>query len=151
MWLTMPSTSRPRSYTSGPNGSGRAAPNAPMSERQQMALVMQMHTSTQSNQSNQSQAGKKFSVNGQRIQQTNWLAWFVPIELSPGGNPGPSRSRDRNERGETILHTAAIKGDQETVKKQLEQGTNPNIVDFAGKYQCECSNCALNWVFTLLW
>lgn len=52
--MEMPSTSRPRNYTSGPNGSGRSAPNAPMSERQQMALVMQMHTS---NQTTQSQAG----------------------------------------------------------------------------------------------
>lgn len=53
-------------------------------------------------------------------------------ELSPGGN-GPARSRDRNERGETALHTAAIKGDVESVKKLLENSTDPNVADFAGK------------------
>lgn len=56
----MPSHPRPRNYTSGSNGSGRSAPNAPMSERQQMALVMQMHTSNQSNQGSQSQAGRLY-------------------------------------------------------------------------------------------
>lgn len=43
----MPSTSRPRIYQSGPSGSGRSgAPNTPMSERQQMALLMQMTSSS---------------------------------------------------------------------------------------------------------
>lgn len=46
----------------------------------------------------------------------------------------PARTRDRNERGETAIHVAAIKGDQEAVKKLLEQGMNPNVADFAGIY-----------------
>lgn len=54
------------------------------------------------------------------------------LELSPGSST-PARSRDRNERGETALHVAAIKGDQDTVKKLLEQGMNANVSDFAGK------------------
>lgn len=45
---------------------------------------------------------------------------------------GPARSRDRNERGETALHVAAIKGDQDGVKKLLEQGISVNVTDFAG-------------------
>lgn len=45
---------------------------------------------------------------------------------------GPARSRDRNERGETAMHVAAIKGDQEGIKKLLEQGMSPNVADFAG-------------------
>lgn len=53
------------------------------------------------------------------------------IELSPGGQ-GPARSRDRNERGETAMHVAAIKGDQDGIKKLLEQGMGPNVSDFAG-------------------
>lgn len=57
----------------------------------------------------------------------------VISELSPGGsNHGPARSRDRNERGETAMHVAAIKGDHEGVKKLLEQGMSPNVADFAG-------------------
>jgi ankyrin repeat protein len=56
--------------------------------------------------------------------------------LSPGGIVGgPARSRDRNERGETALHVAAIKGDQEGVKKLLEQGMSANVTDFAGIYE----------------
>lgn len=57
--------------------------------------------------------------------------WFVKIEISSGGH-GSVRSKDRNERGETGLHVAAIKGDQETVKKLLEHGMSPNVPDNAG-------------------
>lgn len=64
-------------------------------------------------------------------------------ELSPGSSSGggsgsntshngPARSRDRNERGETAMHVAAIKGDQDGIKKLLEQGMSPNVADFAG-------------------
>lgn len=56
---------------------------------------------------------------------------YLILELSPGGH-GPARSRDRNERGETGLHVAAIKGDHEGVKKLLDQGMSPNVADFAG-------------------
>lgn len=56
-----------------------------------------------------------------------------PIEINPGNaGHGPARSRDRNERGETAMHVAAIKGDQDGIKKLLEQGTSPNVADFAG-------------------
>lgn len=72
---------------------------------------------------------------------------FSATELSPGSssggggggssntsNNGPARSRDRNERGETAMHVAAIKGDQDGIKKLLEQGMSPNVADFAGKH-----------------
>lgn len=61
------------------------------------------------------------------------------IDAGPANNSssssghGPARSRDRNERGETAMHVAAIKGDQEGIKKLLEQGMSPNVPDFAGK------------------
>lgn len=43
----MPSTSRPRGFTGASSSSGgRSAPNTPMSERQQMALLMQMTSSS---------------------------------------------------------------------------------------------------------
>lgn len=32
------------------------------------------------------------------------------------------------------MHVAAIKGDQDGIKKLLEQGMSPNVADFAGKY-----------------
>lgn len=51
---------------------------------------------------------------------------------SPSGSSGGSRSRDRNERGETPLHLAAIKGDVEQVCKLLTHRADPNVADFAG-------------------
>lgn len=79
---------------------------------------------------------------------------FWGTELSPGsssgggsggassstGNNGPARSRDRNERGETAMHVAAIKGDQDGIKKLLEQGMSPNVADFAGKHDATPSH-----------
>lgn len=93
----MPSSVRPRG-----SGGGRAPPVTPMSERQQMALLMQMTS-----------AG---NIQGSR---------------SPSGNSGGAR-RERNERGETPLHLAAIKGDVEQVSKLLAHRVDPNVTDFAG-------------------
>lgn len=68
-----------------------------MSERQQLALLMQMT-----------------GGEGSRSPQHS------------------SRPRDRNERGETPLHLAAIKGDVELVSKLLSHRAEPNVGDFAG-------------------
>lgn len=54
-----------------------------------------------------------------------------PVNVQ-NNTPIVSRGRDRNERGETALHVAAIKGDLEQLNKLLEQGVNPNVADFAG-------------------
>lgn len=53
------------------------------------------------------------------------------VELSPNSQSG--KPKDRNERGETSLHICAKKGDFEGAKKLLEQGSNPNVSDFAGE------------------
>lgn len=45
---------------------------------------------------------------------------------------GPARYRDKNGRGESALHAAAIKGDFELARKLLDQGMNPNVTDNAG-------------------
>ncbi|KAI4471067.1 espin [Holotrichia oblita] len=95
----MPSSVRPtKSYSGG----SRTMPVTPMSERQQLALLMQMTSSS--------------SDSGSRSPST--LTNF--------------RSRDRNERGETPLHLAAIKGDVEQVCKLLAHRADPNVADFAG-------------------
>lgn len=51
---------------------------------------------------------------------------------SPGSSSGNSKTRDRNERGETPLHLAAIKGDVEQVSRLLAHRADPNVADFAG-------------------
>lgn len=48
--MAMPYTPRPKGFSGASNSSRTAASNTPMSERQQMALLMQM-TSNNSNQS----------------------------------------------------------------------------------------------------
>lgn len=97
----MPAPVRPK----GSGGSRNAAPVTPMSERQQMALLMQL-TSTNNDVGSRS-----------------------PSSSSGGGG---ARSRERNERGETPLHLAAIKGDVEQVSKLLAHRADPNAADFAG-------------------
>lgn len=53
-------------------------------------------------------------------------------QASAATTPGPARYRDKNGRGESALHVAAIKGDYDQVKKLLDQGVNPNVTDNAG-------------------
>lgn len=45
-------------------------------------------------------------------------------------------SQKRNERGETPLHVATIKGDISKVRQLLKQGVHVNATDFAGKCFC---------------
>ncbi len=53
-----------------------------------------------------------------------------------GGTPEttPRRLLRKNERGETPLHLAAIKGDLKTVSSLLGQGADVMATDHAGKY-----------------
>ncbi|XP_061775664.1 ankyrin repeat domain-containing protein 12 isoform X1 [Nerophis ophidion] len=101
-------------------GKKSQAPNLlfgyPLSERKQMALLMQMTAnspdSTPSHPSQTTPVQKK-----------------VPSSAS-------SRQKDkvnkRNERGETPLHMAAIRGDAKQVKELITLGADVNVKDFAG-------------------
>ncbi|XP_049603604.1 ankyrin repeat domain-containing protein 12 isoform X2 [Syngnathus scovelli] len=101
-------------------GKKSQAPNLlfgyPLSERKQMALLMQMTAnspdSTPSHPSQTTPVPKK-----------------VPSSAS-------SRQKDkvnkRNERGETPLHMAAIRGDAKQVKELISLGADVNVKDFAG-------------------
>ncbi|XP_062525397.1 ankyrin repeat domain-containing protein 11 isoform X4 [Bombyx mori] len=97
----MPSTSRTRGSGRGSDGSLRTQVIAPMSERQQLALVMQ-----------------------------------ISSQDAPPAAPTPAEERkrtrqQRNERGETPLHVASIRGDHDQVKKLIDQGQDPDVPDFA--------------------
>ncbi|XP_072425959.1 ankyrin repeat domain-containing protein 12 isoform X1 [Chiloscyllium punctatum] len=89
----------------------------PLSERQQMALVMQMTARDNSPDSTPNH----------------------PSQATPGQKKTPSsssRQKDkvnkRNERGETPLHMAAIRGETKQVKELISQGADVNVKDFAG-------------------
>ncbi|XP_069469495.1 ankyrin repeat domain-containing protein 12 isoform X2 [Ambystoma mexicanum] len=89
----------------------------PLSERKQMALLMQMTARDNSPDSTPNH----------------------PLQSTPPQKKTPSsstRQKDkvnkRNERGETPLHMAAIRGDVTQVKELIRLGANVNVKDFAG-------------------
>ncbi|XP_060224231.1 ankyrin repeat domain-containing protein 12 isoform X2 [Meriones unguiculatus] len=89
----------------------------PLSERKQMALLMQMTARDNSPDSTPSH----------------------PSQATPAQKKTPSsssRQKDkinkRNERGETPLHMAAIRGDVKQVKELISLGADVNVKDFAG-------------------
>ena len=59
------------------------------------------------------------------------------VELTP-----KTRLQKRNERGETPLHVACIKGDLKTATYLVEQGADINATDHAGeeylKHELQC-------------
>ncbi|KAM8966708.1 ankyrin repeat domain-containing protein 12 isoform 2-T2 [Pelodytes ibericus] len=89
----------------------------PLSERKQMALLMQMTARDNSPDSTPNH----------------------PSQATPTQKKTPTsstRQKDkvnkRNERGETPLHMAAIRGDRSQVKELIRLGANVNVKDFAG-------------------
>lgn len=61
----------------------------------------------------------------------------ISSQDAPPAAPSTAEERkrtrqQRNERGETPLHVAAIRGDHDQVKKLLDQGQDPDVPDFAG-------------------
>ncbi|XP_071410917.1 ankyrin repeat domain-containing protein 12 [Pithys albifrons albifrons] len=89
----------------------------PLSERKQMALLMQMTARDNSPDSTLNHS----------------------LQTTPTQKKTPtssSRQKDkvnkRNERGETPLHMAAIRGDVKQVKELIRLGANVNVKDFAG-------------------
>ncbi|XP_026061334.1 ankyrin repeat domain-containing protein 12 isoform X2 [Carassius auratus] len=90
----------------------------PLSERKQMALVMQMTArdnspDTTPNHPSQSPAVQKKIASSSSSRQKD-------------------KVNKRNERGETSLHMAAIRGDVKQVKELIELGADVNVKDFAG-------------------
>ncbi|XP_072324461.1 ankyrin repeat domain-containing protein 12 isoform X2 [Scyliorhinus torazame] len=87
----------------------------PLSERQQMALVMQMtarDNNSTPNHSSQTTPGQKKTPSSSSRQK--------------------DKVNKRNERGETPLHMAAIRGESKQVKELIIQGADVNVKDFAG-------------------
>ncbi|XP_004704555.1 ankyrin repeat domain-containing protein 11 isoform X2 [Echinops telfairi] len=92
----------------------------PLSERQQVALLMQM-TAEES-------ANSPVDTTPKHPTQS---------AVCPKGTPNSaSKTKDkvnkRNERGETRLHRAAIRGDARRIKELISEGADVNVKDFAG-------------------
>ena len=94
----------------------------PLTERQQMALLLEMTAKEFQEQEDSKDKGKKSG------------------ESSSSKRLGPSSKRDlqkinkRNKRGETQLHLASIKGDVDGVKGLIKKGADVNMTDYAGKW-----------------
>lgn len=146
------SRSGPRGLSSSSGGSGRGVQNTPMSERQQMALLMQMTsgecqplplspapdnkpplTDTTSSSAAGSAPGASSGFPATSSSAGGGAGASSSGVMSSGATSGPVRYRDKNGRGESSLHVAAIKGDFEMVKKLLDQGIHPNVTDNAGR------------------
>uniref|UniRef100_A0A8C2UJA9 Ankyrin repeat domain-containing protein 11 n=1 Tax=Chinchilla lanigera TaxID=34839 RepID=A0A8C2UJA9_CHILA len=91
----------------------------PLSERQQVALLMQMTAEESANSPDTTPKHPSQSTVCQK------------------GTPNSaSKTKDkvnkRNERGETRLHRAAIRGDARRIKELINEGADVNVKDFAG-------------------
>ncbi|XP_062605879.1 ankyrin repeat domain-containing protein 11-like isoform X1 [Saccostrea cucullata] len=93
--------------------SGITSPRTgPLSERQQMLFLMKMTDDSQDSSS----------------KPTSPQPSAPPVKKTPGDK----KVHKRNERGETPLHLAAIKGDVKQIKKLIKAGADVNVADFAG-------------------
>ncbi|CAK8682660.1 unnamed protein product [Clavelina lepadiformis] len=92
-------------------GSKARPKHYPLSERQQLALLMQMTASENTEQtSNPPSAVKK----------------------TPSGSGRKDKVNKRNERGETPLHLATIRGELPLIMDLIKQGADINVQDYAG-------------------
>ncbi|XP_068093280.1 ankyrin repeat domain-containing protein 12 isoform X2 [Hyperolius riggenbachi] len=89
----------------------------PLSERKQMALLMQMTARDNSPDSTPSHPSQ---------------ATPVQKKTPTSSTRQKDKVNKRNERGETPLHMAAIRGDLSQVKELIRLGANVNVKDFAG-------------------
>ncbi|RDD47195.1 Ankyrin repeat domain-containing protein 11 [Trichoplax sp. H2] len=122
--------------------------NMPYTERQQMAMLLQMSAAEAVKnedvdeeaspiRSNPNTPTSSISNNGGSSSANNANV-SVSASVSGGNSNGNSRHRSghrlrkRNERGETMLHAAAIKGDTRQARELIEEGADVNARDNAG-------------------
>ena len=91
----------------------------PLTERQQMALLLEM-------------TAKEFQEQNSKQESTTKAAEKSSAKKSHSKGYGDKINK-RNKRGETQLHLAAIKGDIESVKGLIKKGADVSITDYAGE------------------
>ncbi|KAI8791226.1 ankyrin repeat domain-containing protein 12 isoform X1 [Biomphalaria glabrata] len=113
--LTMPEGSPEHVGIGSPRGAGSVSRlNVPLSERQQMALLMRMQ-----DESTVGDASPKSPSSGGQVSSTK-------------RTPADKKVNKRNERGEAPLHMAAKKGDYKQTKRLIKAGASVNMKDYAG-------------------
>ncbi|XP_062923114.1 ankyrin repeat domain-containing protein 11 isoform X1 [Mobula hypostoma] len=103
---------------SGLFGAGIRA-GCPLSERQQVALLMQMTAEESANSPDHTPKHPSQSIFGQKRTPSS-------------ASKTKDKVNKRNERGETRLHRAAIRGDARRIKELISEGADVNVKDFAG-------------------
>ncbi|XP_069595056.1 ankyrin repeat domain-containing protein 11 [Ranitomeya imitator] len=91
----------------------------PLSERQQVALLMQMTAEECANSPVDTTPKHPSQSVGQKGTPTS-------------ASKTKDKVNKRNERGETRLHRAAIRGDARRIKELINEGADVNVKDFAG-------------------
>uniref|UniRef100_A0A4W3J8R0 Ankyrin repeat domain-containing protein 11 n=1 Tax=Callorhinchus milii TaxID=7868 RepID=A0A4W3J8R0_CALMI len=91
----------------------------PLSERQQVALLMQMTAEESTNSPDRTPKHPSQSILGQKRTPSS-------------ASKTKDKVNKRNERGETRLHRAAIRGDARRIKELISEGADVNVKDFAG-------------------
>ncbi|KAF2355808.1 Ankyrin repeat [Trinorchestia longiramus] len=114
----------------------RARHAMPMSERQQIALLMQMSSPSNTSklvQDSSSPSPRCYSPYCDSSDPGTPQQQTVVSGSMVGNNSGPRAGGvgKRNERGETPLHVAAIRGDAERVQQLIARGSDVNAVDYA--------------------
>ena len=105
-----------------PQGEPGSKANYPLTERQQLQYLLEV-TAKEVRQDFESSNCDDLPSNSSKTKKRN-IAKDNQIE---------ARIRKRNERGETSLHVAAIKGDLEDVVALIKAGAVVNAKDNAGK------------------
>ncbi|XP_032891563.1 ankyrin repeat domain-containing protein 11 isoform X2 [Amblyraja radiata] len=103
---------------SGLFGAGIRA-GCPLSERQQVALLMQMTAEESANSPDRTPNHPSQSIFGQKRTPSS-------------ASKTKDKVNKRNERGETRLHRAAIRGEARRIKELISEGADVNVKDFAG-------------------
>ncbi|KAH0619703.1 hypothetical protein JD844_000635 [Phrynosoma platyrhinos] len=93
----------------------------PLSERQQVALLMQMTAEESAN-------SPAVDTTPKHPSQSTVCQKGTPNSASKTKD----KVNKRNERGETRLHRAAIRGDARRIKELIIEGADVNVKDFAG-------------------
>ncbi|XP_033625773.1 ankyrin repeat domain-containing protein 11-like isoform X2 [Asterias rubens] len=108
-----PKRKKPTSQPGSPTLLGTPGRSIPLSERQQLALLMQMTANEENN-----------------VPVISHPPKAMPTPGSVGGVK--NKANKRNERGEAPLHLASIRGDVQATKNLIKQGAEVNVQDFAG-------------------